>query len=443
MVTRTKTESSLGLASANINQWGAGIPFGNQVYRGNTNPYFDIPDSLVDVNGNGIADAGDRTNPSYTPTAATASSAMRRGHGGDALARRSARLHELGGLADLPRGLQPDEDAGPGPNDTTLGEPRAGLAEDLRSAPVARRPTSRQTMSFTVGLEGDFPSGDHSWDVSLYTGRSDNTVNQLGSMRLTSYRDVLSSPNFGRNATFDSNPWEGGGFAESIPTCTSGLPVADDFEVSARLLADDLAVSEERARDGPDDLRGQPRRRPRRDAGPARCSTRSVSPIARTASTYVPDNLSDIQNEVDPIAGLFPNETSVGEFDVAEIYGELLIPIISDGPTGVEHFNVELGGRVSDWSMEQMPNLETYKALIDWGITPRYRIRGGFNRAFRAPNLGELFIKRTQMFGGFGTRDWCSQASRLPATFSATPLRVQAPAPTAADRPIARALRSS
>ena len=124
---------------------------------------------------------------------------------------------------------------------------------------------------------------------------------------------------------------------------------------------------------------------------------------------FSPDNLSDNANFLDPIAGLFPNEPSAGEFDVSEIYGELLVPIISDGPKGVEHFNLELGGRISDWSMENMPNLETYKALIDWGITPRYRIRGGFNRAFRAPNLGELFIARTQMFGGIGTRDWCSQ----------------------------------
>jgi len=132
--------------------------------------------------------------------------------------------------------------------------------------------------------------------------------------------------------------------------------------------------------------------------------------------------LSDIQNEVDPIAGLFPNEASAGEFDVSEIYGELLIPIVSDGPIGVEHFNVELGARISDWSMEQMPNLETYKALIDWAISPRYRIRGGFNRAFRAPNLGELYIRRTQIFGGGGaTRDWCSTGLANPGTFSATP----------------------
>ena len=51
------------------------------------------------------------------------------------------------------------------------------------------------------------------------------------------YRDVLSSPNFGRGATFDSNPWETSGFAESTPTCTSGLPIADDRDVSADCLA--------------------------------------------------------------------------------------------------------------------------------------------------------------------------------------------------------------
>jgi hypothetical protein len=96
---------------------------------------------------------------------------------------------------------------------------------------------------------------------------------------------------------------------------------------------------------------------------------------------------------------------------VSELYGELVVPIVSNGPAIASHFNLELGGRLSDWSMENMPTLETYKALIDWGIGSegRYRMRGGFNRAFRAPNLGELFIARTQIFGGIGTRDHCSQ----------------------------------
>src|SRR5690606_20167682 len=79
-------------------------------------------------------------------------------------------------------------------------------------------------------------SGRHHWDVSVSTGRSDNVVNQLGSMRLTSYRDVLASPNFGKNFTYDVNPWEFGGFAESVPTCTSGLPLVDNREVTQDCL---------------------------------------------------------------------------------------------------------------------------------------------------------------------------------------------------------------
>ena len=68
-----------------------------------------------------------------------------------------------------------------------------------------------------------------------------------------------------------------------------------------------------------------------------------------------------------------------------------------------------------------MPTLNTYKFLLDWGITERYRMRGGFNRAFRAPNLGELFIARTQIFGGIGTRDHCSQNLSAPYYYDATP----------------------
>jgi outer membrane receptor protein involved in Fe transport len=306
----------------------------------------------------------------------------------------------------------------PGPNDQLW----VSYEPDwLRHSLGAARSTTNvtQTMSFTFGLEGDLPSGDHSWDVSLYTGRSDNTVNQLGSMRLTSYRDVLTSPNFGRNSSFDTNPWESSGFAESVNSCTTGLPIARSFEVSPdclQMISPALKNVREMTQtilEG--NLVGD---LAEMRAGPLQYALGFA--YRENAFDFTPDNLSDVQNIADPIAGLFPNEHSFGEFDVSEIYGELLIPIISDGPTGVNHFNVELGGRVSDWSMEQMPNLETWKALIDWGITPRYRVRGGFNRAFRAPNLGELFIRRTQVFGGFGSRDWCSTGLSAPGGFSAT-----------------------
>ena len=48
--------------------------------------------------------------------------------------------------------------------------------------------------------------------------------------------------------------------------------------------------------------------------------------------SYKPDNLSQNENFIDPIAGLFPNQNSGGKYDVKELYGELLIPIVSKGP---------------------------------------------------------------------------------------------------------------
>ena len=414
-VTRTKTESSLGATAANINQWASAIPFGNELYRGNNQPLFpgdapdrsiyDIPDSLIDVNGNGIADAGDTTNQAYT----------------------------VGGRFDVecdaaPTPERPWLDGLPGctmseawPTSAEVYnlfmsrlEPNAVIwgnrAPDyLREAIGAGRSTTNQTttMNFTLGLEGELPSGNDFWDVSISTGRSDNIVNQIGSVRLSSLRALYLFPNYGRGAIFDPNPTDDG-FAESSPTCTTGLPIFERFVPSqdcVQIIAPSLKNQREMTQSVLEanmvgDLVEMP-------AGPLQYALGLT--YRENSFDFVPDNLSDNANFLDPIAGTFPNEPSFGEFDVSEVYGELLVPIVSGGPAGVEHFTLELGGRISDWSMPNMPNLETYKALIDWGVTPRYRMRGGFNRAFRAPNLGELFIARTQIFGGIGIRDHCSQ----------------------------------
>ncbi len=430
MVTRSQTESSLGLSSANINQWGAGVPFGGPgtLYRGNTSdPNFEIADSLVDNNGNGIADAGDTTHPDYTL-------AGRYGVNCDAAAGALPGSDGLPGCTNSEAWpVTPEMYAlmisRPVPNaEMWLSREPDWLRDTLGAARSAVQTTT--TMSFTLGLEGELPSGDHSWDVSLYTGRSDNVTQQLGSTRLTTYRDILANPNYGRGSQYDQNPNETAGFAEVVPTCTSGLPVVQNFRVSedcTQMLAPSLKNLQEMVQTVFEaNLVGD---LAEMRSGPLQYALGTT--YRENSFSYIPDNLSDTQNIADPVAGLFPNEFSRGEFDVAEVYGELLIPIISDGPAGVEHFNVELGARVSDWSMEQMPNLETYKALMDWAVSPRYRIRGGFNRAFRAPNLGELYLRRTQVFAAGGaTRDWCSENLGNPGTFSATPVTGKLTTPT-------------
>src|SRR5690606_21333269 len=54
------------------------------------------------------------------------------------------------------------------------------------------------------------------------------------------------------------------------------------------------------------------------------------------------------------------------------------------------------------------------KVLGDWQVTDWLRFRGGYNRAERAPNIGELFLAAQQTFGVNMAGDPCSLANPLP-----------------------------
>ncbi len=77
-------------------------------------------------------------------------------------------------------------------------------------------------------------------------------------------------------------------------------------------------------------------------------------------------------------------------------------------------FNLEVGGRMSDYNTTGTSY--TYKILGDWEVTDWMRIRGGYNRAERAPNIGELFLAAQQTFGANTVGDPCSLANPLPFT---------------------------
>lgn len=81
------------------------------------------------------------------------------------------------------------------------------------------------------------------------------------------------------------------------------------------------------------------------------------------------------------------NSTS-GSTSVKEIYGELLIPIIHDTPL-IRQLDVNLGYRYSSYNT--VGSVSTYKADVSWEVFDALRLRGGYSRAIRAPNIGELY----------------------------------------------------
>jgi outer membrane receptor protein involved in Fe transport len=402
MFTRTENRTRMGATSDTIGVWGATVPFGTNIYE----------PSVVSFGDDGLPNTGDPNEDMTTLPAF-----------------QSGGVHQLscptvGGCTESQAWpVPPEVEALALSRNNPEGDLRVNRTQDdLRFQLGDARGSSNytNTMQLSLGVEGELPSGNDFWDVTVSTGRTDAQNTLTGSVRLTTYRQLLASPNYGAGFVGDPNPFATG-FAEGIPTCTSGIPIVRQFNMSSDCIEMLHAPLQNQTNVDQSILEANlVGDLIEMNAGPLGYAL-GLS-YRENSYRYTPDNLIRNGSTADTIAGTFPNTISGGEFDVSEIYGELLIPIVSDGPRGVEHFNIELGGRVSDWSISQVDKVETFKALIDWAITPNYRIRGGFNRAMRAPNLGELFIGRSQVFQSQPTLygDQCSQNAGV-GPFSANP----------------------
>jgi outer membrane receptor protein involved in Fe transport len=70
---------------------------------------------------------------------------------------------------------------------------------------------------------------------------------------------------------------------------------------------------------------------------------------------------------------------------VKEIYGEILLPV-------VPKFELEIGVRRSDFQTAgRSETADTWKSLFNFTATDNVRFRGGLQRAYRTPNVSELF----------------------------------------------------
>lgn len=79
-----------------------------------------------------------------------------------------------------------------------------------------------------------------------------------------------------------------------------------------------------------------------------------------------------------------------GETEVRELFVEAGVPVFK-GDGFVKSFNLDLGYRYSDYELSGAEN--TWKVGFTSDIAS-LRFRGGFNKAIRAPNMGELFAQQ-------------------------------------------------
>jgi outer membrane receptor protein involved in Fe transport len=93
-----------------------------------------------------------------------------------------------------------------------------------------------------------------------------------------------------------------------------------------------------------------------------------------------------------------------GAFNVTEGFTEIRVPIVEDRPF-FDELSLTGGYRFSKYSTTGK-GISTYKGEIAWAPSADLRLRGGYNRAIRAPNISELF--GAQSPGNVTTQDPCS-----------------------------------
>ncbi len=119
-----------------------------------------------------------------------------------------------------------------------------------------------------------------------------------------------------------------------------------------------------------------------------------------------------------------------GTVDVYEFFTEVEMPLIEDRP-GIQSLSLNAAFRSSEYNT--VGGTETFAVGLGWEVNDQIRLRGNFNRAVRAPNVGDLY---QPLVNGFpSAKDPCSGGSNGSygaATIDATCVAAGVPAPGAA-----------
>jgi len=319
------------------------------------------------------------------------------------------------------------------PNDGRTAIP-AGLQSLLDSRPAAGAtwqlnrgldflgqfgPTNNSDVyQIMAGLEGSFTNRDWTWEAYYSSGETSAENVYYGLPSVQRWKALAHSPEFGSNQVInyatapDGSPLLDAN-GQRIPVggnyqirCTSGLPIF--FGTTADLTQDCVnsllgpfksltTVSQDILEANVQGTIAEMR------AG----ALQFAAGITNRQNGFIYEPSNPQAAIYDYPLGLFVSNPTQGETEVWEIYGELIVPV-------VDRLDIELGYRYSDYDTAA-DKVGTYKALFDWSATDWIRLRGGYQRANRAPNTAELFQSETTVFQTtFSSADPCGVNTLIP-----------------------------
>lgn len=239
---------------------------------------------------------------------------------------------------------------------------------------------------WTAGTEGDL-GGDWSYDASFtYASTSSNEITQNDFLRSRTRAALLGCPAGSFTGCIPYNPFVPNGVTPAAAAALGGTGVLTgrtELITANTFVTGSLPFTLPSASDAIAVVAGVEYRRE---------SFRTLSDSNIQAGGFTGRG------------GQTPNIG--GEYNVWEAFGEAVVPLVQNAPFAEEIY-LELGYRYSNYSASG--GATTYKILGSWAPISSLRARGGFNRAIRAPNVGELFSPTSG--GLWGGEDPCAGAN--------------------------------
>ncbi|MGA0607840.1 TonB-dependent receptor domain-containing protein [Phenylobacterium sp. VNQ135] len=215
------------------------------------------------------------------------------------------------------------------------------------------------------GLTGKLPALEGSWDVYASYGRTEQNQTRSGYVDRAAYLSLVNAPDGG------------------VSICEGGLnplALAPPSAACLKYLVRDIhetSTFEQTVVEGT--AQGRLFALPAGDV-------RFAAGASYRKNSY--DFNPDAQRVSASVLGVALTNPTQGSVTAKELFAELLVPVVRDLPL-VQSLELDLAYRYSHY--DTVGGVHTYKASGDWEITDWLRARGGYQRAIRAPAVGELF----------------------------------------------------
>jgi iron complex outermembrane recepter protein len=215
-----------------------------------------------------------------------------------------------------------------------------------------------------LGFKGQLPN-NWNWDVYYASGRYTNQTTQSGNARVSAVQQLLTAADGGASL------------------CAGGLdlfgnnPVSEECSEFMAVVAKNTTTLEQQLAEAV--ISGDMFEMP---AG------NSAFAFGLFYQKQDFRFLTDSVLASGDVAGFNAQDPIEGSTDNKDAFVELLFPLLRD-MTAVKSLDFTLGYRFSDHSLAGSNS--SYKGEVDWALNDALRFRGTYQRAVRAPTIGELF----------------------------------------------------